>query len=484
MDLWNEYEGRSIDGLFPLERLIRPEGRSAFFSTSSGGIATVIRLIESHFDEDEILARWTGVSDLHQPNLLTMTRFGQAMMDETSLVYVVLEPTEADLSQILCERPLTVAETRQVADSLIPALQALHEKGFIHEHIQAANVLAVGEMVKLRSDCIREAPEGEEGNALRTRDVSDFATLLLQCLTLQRNHAISPTGPPLPAPFREIIHNGISGAWTFARMGAALEASVPKPIKVSESLPSSSPSSSLSSSPSGEPAKSSRSGSRVTSPSLASAAASVATNSVERTVPTRTGIARDPLPHRTSGTAAARHVPEPVRDRIRVPMRQKSESLPRRIVLLAIAIAGILIVGPYALFHHSDSKTVATDPVSSPVTAQTASGQTSALQASPNPAPAPARLREEPASSIARNQWRVVAFTYNRQAEASAKARVLEQRFASLHPSVFTPTGHAPYLVTLGGSLTREAAFRLKNKLHGEGLPRDIYAQNYTSKSL
>ena len=69
MNLWNEYEGRSIDGLFPLERLIRPEGRSAFFTTSSAGVSTVIRLIESHFDEDEILARWAGVSDLHQPNL-------------------------------------------------------------------------------------------------------------------------------------------------------------------------------------------------------------------------------------------------------------------------------------------------------------------------------------------------------------------------------------------------------------------------------
>ena len=67
MELWNEYEGRTIDGVFPLERLIRPEGRSAFFSTTSvSGTSTVIRLIESHFDEDEIIARWNGVTDLHQ----------------------------------------------------------------------------------------------------------------------------------------------------------------------------------------------------------------------------------------------------------------------------------------------------------------------------------------------------------------------------------------------------------------------------------
>ena len=65
------------------------------------------------------------------------------MMDETSLVYVVMEPTEADLSEILRERPLTLAETREVAGSLIPAVEALHASGFVHEHIQPANVLAV-----------------------------------------------------------------------------------------------------------------------------------------------------------------------------------------------------------------------------------------------------------------------------------------------------------------------------------------------------
>ena len=59
MELWNEYEGRTIDGDFQLTKLLRPEGRSAFFSTSNGtGLPTVIRLIESHYDDAEILARW------------------------------------------------------------------------------------------------------------------------------------------------------------------------------------------------------------------------------------------------------------------------------------------------------------------------------------------------------------------------------------------------------------------------------------------
>src|SRR5277367_3279805 len=56
MELWTEYEGRTIDGAFPLKKLLLPEGRSAFFSTSNGnGVSTVIRLIAAHFDEEEIL---------------------------------------------------------------------------------------------------------------------------------------------------------------------------------------------------------------------------------------------------------------------------------------------------------------------------------------------------------------------------------------------------------------------------------------------
>ena len=63
MDLWTEYEGRTIDEAFPLLKLIRPEGRSAFFSTPNGtGGPAEIRLIESHFDGDEILTRWRAVA--------------------------------------------------------------------------------------------------------------------------------------------------------------------------------------------------------------------------------------------------------------------------------------------------------------------------------------------------------------------------------------------------------------------------------------
>src|SRR5271169_5210669 len=167
MELWTEYEGRTIDGAFTLTKLIRPEGRSAFFSTSNGtGSPTVIRLIESHFDGDQILTRWRGMAALNHPNLMKLKGFGHVVVDETSLVYAVMEPVDANLGEMLKERRLTEQETRQIASSLLAALESLHSNGFVHEHVVPQNVLAVGETIKLRSDCIRETLEGEEGMAL------------------------------------------------------------------------------------------------------------------------------------------------------------------------------------------------------------------------------------------------------------------------------------------------------------------------------
>lgn len=455
MDLWNEYEGRSIDGLFPLERLIRPEGRSAFFTTTTSGTSTVIRLIESHFDEEEILARWTDVANLHQPNLLTLTRFGQAMMDETSLVYVVLEPTEADLSQILCDRPLTVAETREVASSLIPALQALHAKGFLHEHIHAANVLAVGEVVKLRSDCIREIPEGPEGAGLCNRDVQELATLLLQCLTQQRDPDGSLSDQSLPAPFREIIHNGVSGSWGLAQMSAALEATAPRPFKVPETT---APSASA-------------------PDDLQRLHRQAAAASAEGAVFTPQTVEQTPEPHLKSASAK-QSFPEPTSGRIRVPMQRQPGTPQRWLVPLALAAVCLTLFVVYTVARRHNTK--------GPETTQaltTQPGQQPEPGTATNPAtapvPAPANVLQAPSH----DEWRVVAFTYNRQDQASAKARALDHRYAALHPSVFTPTGHAPYLVTLGGPLTRDRAFSLKDSLRGAGLPRDLYAQNYLSKT-
>src|ERR1700677_633919 len=223
MELWNEYEGRTIDGDFPQTKLLQPEGRSAFFATSNGtGQPTVIRLIESHYDDAEILARWRAIAELDNEHLVKLKKFGQVELDGTSLVYAVMEPVEANLGEIVEERRLTELETRQVATSLLSALEAMHSHGFGHEHVKTGNVRAVGETIKLRSDCIREAPEGEEGREIKRKDVHDFGVVLLRALTQQRTLQTASRDLPLPEPFDQIVRKAISGEWGLTEIAVAL----------------------------------------------------------------------------------------------------------------------------------------------------------------------------------------------------------------------------------------------------------------------
>ena len=47
---------------------------------------------------------------------------------------------------------------------------------------------------------------------------------------------------------------------------------------------------------------------------------------------------------------------------------------------------------------------------------------------------------------------------------------------------VFVRTGRGSYLVTVGGLRSRGQAFAFAQQVRRQGLPRDTYAQNYSSK--
>jgi hypothetical protein len=78
-----------------------------------------------------------------------------------------------------------------------------------------------------------------------------------------------------------------------------------------------------------------------------------------------------------------------------------------------------------------------------------------------------------------RGRWRVIAFTYSREDQAQQKAAEIAKSHPDLSPTVFRPNGRGPFLVTLGGAMSREEAFAFSGKAKREGMPRDIYAQNY-----
>jgi len=453
MELWTEYEGRTIDSAFPLKKLLLPEGRSAFFSTlNSKGVPTVIRLIAAHFDEEEILARWRGVEALGHPNILKIEQYGQLVLDDTTVVYAVFEPVDANLDEVIAAQRLTVAETSQLASSLASALVVLHTNGFVHEHIEPANVFAVGEEVKLRGDCIRETPEGESGLDAKRRDIHDLVVVVLRALTQAQTLEVATRVLPLPAPFDEIVRNGLSGAWGLGQITAALDAVGPAVSLVS----------------------------------IASATNTAVQRNEAGTASAEPDSRHDPP---EPGAVRRKFVP-PTAPPSLVVKEGERRSLPGKWVV----VAGLAALLAFSLIWHishvrpaNQNRSTQEGSAGGVASVSSDSGRSGASRvAQPAAAGSPAAPNnplhaQENTRGGVREQWRVVAFTYNHADQAQKKAVTIAQKHADLRPEVFTPTGRAPFLVTVGGAMNRDQALAIAQKARRQGLPRDTYAQNYNA---
>ncbi len=527
MELWNDFEGKNVDGRFQLDHLIGPKGRSAYFTTrdETGGPA-VIRLIESLNDEEEILSRWRAVTGLRQENLVAVLACGQTVIDGTHLVYAVMEPTDAELADVLRERALTADETRQIALSVADGLEVLHAKGLVHEHVEAENVLATGETVKLRSDVVRQAPEGAEGEALRAKDVRDLALLVVQSLTRRRQMGETR----LPVPFDEVARKGESGAWGLREIVAALRpgAAVSRPVVAGAGASVVRP---------GVPVRVvGRPGtSEVPAANGAAAAASASAAGIGRSVGgagaadaakagngpgSAAGVpATATAPSNTPAAVASRLANQATAPGEGLAAHLRSPRAPDRIILepgqrpnrsrLLAAVAAVVLLlvalGVYLLRgSHSGPSGGAVQNAPSAVAAPQQGSESQPTPRETPGAPVPQRVGEKPSAAVEsaraarlrgpevvtgasstndRAQWRVVAYTYNRESQAGQKAQAIATRHPGLKPEVFSPSGRAPYLVTLGGWMTADQAGAVRNKARSEGLPRDVYTRNYRAKS-
>jgi eukaryotic-like serine/threonine-protein kinase len=455
MQLWNEYEGRTIEGTYTLGKLLRSEGRNGFFATSdTTGNAAVIRLTEAHYDEDELLKRWGQVADMHQANLIGIERFGQTDFDGVAITYALMEADDANLDDVLRERPLTLAETMQVARAVHGALSALHASGLIHEHIEPANVLAVGEAVKLRSDCVRECIADIEFNTpegcaeLRRKDVHNFGMLLLECLTLEKRY--NP-GLNLPDIFRRMIPRMLDGTWSLEQVGQLVNPPAParKP-----STAAASPTQAATTKQQSESAKSTNGSSAQ---------------------PKQTTLPLD-MPRAGGGSAKDPALP----NRRGVPDQSSRFNLRPWILggVAAVVVCVIVIwhfVSPKPGQPAQASATVQSAPAVSAPAPQTESQP--ALQ--PVTAPAAGATNSAPALMPHTPGWYVIAWTYNHQSQAQTKANSINARNRGFHAEVFSPHGGVPYLVSLGGPMSESDAKALQQRARRSGLPRDTYIRNY-----
>jgi hypothetical protein len=220
----------------------------------------------------------------------------------------------------------------------------------------------------------------------------------------------------------------------------------------------------------------------------------------------RAGVTRDapkvempsaqPAGAAPSGAAASVDPPSGVAPsvarRIRVAIDDEE---PRRLgprgIAYGVGTLLILLLGWYFVHSRSagTSSSVQQAPASAPVAQENppvAATSPAATEPSSHPAPSarvsagntPAPAGQNVAGD-SRGRWRVIAFTYSREDQAQQKVAEIAQSHPDLSPTVFRPNGRGPFLVTLGGPMSREDAFAFSGKAKREGMPKDIYAQNY-----
>jgi len=248
---WKQFEGQIVDDEFPLEQLLASSEHSAVFLTQHGDSQpqkAAIKLIHAEPATAELLlSRWRLAAQLSHPNLLHLLDFGRCCLEDANFLYVVMEFAEEDLSQILPQRALTPAETRDMLEPVLDVLVYLHGKGLIHGHLKPSNILATSDQLKLSSDTLASiaeprapiarpspynAPEAATSGLSTASDVWSLGMTLVEVLT-QRAPVVSPQAKSdavvpdaLPQPFLDIAHHALlhepKRRWTTAEIAARL----------------------------------------------------------------------------------------------------------------------------------------------------------------------------------------------------------------------------------------------------------------------
>jgi len=234
LDTWKSWEGRVIEGKFPLRQWLGGSDHSDVFLTEIPGQPSqraAIKLIRiDDGNAEALLYRMRRAAKLSHPHLIRTFDSGVSRVDGLQFLYVLIECADDDLSQILPERPLAPSEVSDLLPPVLDALSYLHKNGFVHGRVKPSNVLAAGDQLKLSSDQV--APVAQQDGSRRRRDVYDapetaagiispagdiwsVGVTLLAALTqsVAAAEQASPTNRDLPEtipdPFRGIVRESL-----------------------------------------------------------------------------------------------------------------------------------------------------------------------------------------------------------------------------------------------------------------------------------
>ena len=264
-DTWKLWEGETVNGKFPLVRYLGGSEPCAVFLTERREgdrlVKAAIKLIPAAPEFVELqLARWRQAAELSHPHLISLYEMGRLEVRGAPLVYAVMEWAEENLAQVLPDRALTLAEAREMLESVLDALAYLHGNGFVHGHIKPANIMASGEQLKISGDGLRRSgellaglgdqnaydpPEMARGILPMSQatapagDVWSLGMALVEGLTqnlpvVRTEEQQDPLFPQsLPEPFLDITRHCLirhpERRWTVAQIAARLKGRAPMP---------------------------------------------------------------------------------------------------------------------------------------------------------------------------------------------------------------------------------------------------------------
>lgn len=504
MMLWTDLEGRTLNDCWQLQRLVRPEGRMAWFAgTGVDGRPAMFSLTEALNDEEELLERLKAAAAIRHPNVVEIRDSQLAWVEDTPVVVAEMEPTEENLGDVLRERALNAEEGRMVMDALLAGLAAIHRKKLMHGRMEAGSVVAMGETIKLRSDCLHEP--GPTGFA---DDLRGFGRILVQSMTRRiPSNENDPVLQLLPEPMARAARRALSGTASVEEVAALAGtrlALVPEyTVAPKENRPA--PESKLVAKaeperiPEPAATEPDRNVPGVKTDVETAAASKLAANNLvtdksvtdksatDKPVTEKSAARVLPMKATEVPVTAAPHavppVPDPVLPRSPLLTEEDDPEWDRRrsapyVIGAAVVLVLVTIFVLYGMLHRSAPKTAAT-----PQSQSTAAPSPIPAAAAPAAAVGAQKLSPQASSAgtaAAGPGWRVIAYTYDRQAQAEQKANELSGRYPQLQPSVFSPKGRSPYLVTLGGAMSSQAdAKAFREKAVHLGLPRDTYVQKF-----
>jgi outer membrane biosynthesis protein TonB len=159
----SKWQGRAVNGTFPLHRCLGSSDHSGVFLTDFAGhepsavAIKLVRVIPTLVDAYR--EQWEEAASLDHSHLIRLLETGRCQFDGQPYLYLVMEHADQTLAQVLEHRALSEDEAREMLLPVLDTLAFLHNRSLVHGQLKPTNVLVVGDQLRLASDTIRKVSE-------------------------------------------------------------------------------------------------------------------------------------------------------------------------------------------------------------------------------------------------------------------------------------------------------------------------------------